>query len=169
VLRSLAQEIRFHGDSVRARKVLERVLASYSSQPESLSKPAFRNGQAQTLFLLERFSEAKPLFESMLAENTRRPPELVARVGIIAARTGDRAGALRASDELAKRSTDYHRREFTFWRAHIMAQLGDTAQAIQLLKDAFAQGISPTSAHADMLLEPLYGNPAYEALVRPKG
>jgi tetratricopeptide (TPR) repeat protein len=119
--------------------------------------------------LLERFTEAKPLFQALLAANKSRPAELVARLAIIDARTGDRAAALRASDELAKRSTDYHQREFSYWRAHIMAQLGDTAQAIQLLRDAFAQGISPTTAHADMLLEPLHGNPDYEALVRPKG
>jgi TolB-like protein len=168
-LRAIAQEVRVHGDSVRSNRLLEKVLASYSSQPESLSKVSYRNGRAQTVFMLERWEDSRLLYDSLMTQVPGRPVEFVARLGIIDANTDHRAAAERASAEIAGRTTPYNRSEYTYWRARIAAQLRDTVQAIQLLKDSFSQGMSPASTHADVLFEPLHGNPDYEALVKPRG
>ena len=168
-LRAIAQEVRVHGDSVRSNRLLEKVLASYGAEPESLSKVQYRNGRAQTLFMLERWEASRLLYDSLMTQLPGRPIEFVARLGIIDANTGHRAAAERASVEIAGRATPYNAREFTYWRARIAAQLRDPVQAIQLLKDSFSQGMSPASTHADVLFEPLHGNADYEALVKPRG
>jgi hypothetical protein len=55
------------------------------------------------------------------------------------------------------------------WRARIAALLGEHALAVDLLRDAIAQGAYFTiGTHRDMDLESLKTNAAFRELMRPK-
>lgn len=53
------------------------------------------------------------------------------------------------------------------WRASIAAQLGDRDEAVDLLREALAQGQSYDRLHGNATLEPR-GYPPYEELVSPR-
>jgi hypothetical protein len=54
------------------------------------------------------------------------------------------------------------------WRALIAARLGEHAQAVSLLREAMAQGLQHTpNLHTEIDLEPIRGDAAYRALMRP--
>ena len=90
-------------------------------------------------------------------------------LGTLAARRGDRAEATRISEWLRQLSRPYLVGSHTFWRARISALLGQETSAVDLLRDAFAQGAAFTiEVHRDMDLEPLKNNRAFLELVRPK-
>jgi hypothetical protein len=60
--------------------------------------------------------------------------------------------------------------EHTYYRAGIAANLGERERAVELLRDAFAQGqYFGYSLHNSLALEPLRGYPPFEELIRPKG
>ena len=51
-----------------------------------------------------------------------------------------------------------------------MPLLGEKAQAVDLMREVFAQGWTFTvDIHSDMDLEPLADDPAFRELMRPKG
>ena len=56
------------------------------------------------------------------------------------------------------------------WQARIAAQLGSKDEAVELLRQTFAEGYANhMSIHIDHHLDPLRGYPPFEELVRPKG
>jgi len=60
--------------------------------------------------------------------------------------------------------------EHTFWRGKIATLLHDEEIAVDLLREAFAQGKPFTiDVHRDMDLEPLQNNAGFRGLMRPKG
>jgi hypothetical protein len=97
-------------------------------------------------------------------------------LGVIAARTGDRAAAQRISSELEARKLDVLFMPLSsYWRARIAAALGDERTAIALLRRAVAEGYLPLPSvaggflHAEPDLRLLLSNPEVRELVRPKG
>jgi hypothetical protein len=57
----------------------------------------------------------------------------------------------------------------TYWRTRMAALLRDKAQAVDLIREAFAQGWTFTDdIHSNMDLEPLADDPAFRELMRPK-
>ncbi len=82
----------------------------------------------------------------------------------------DHAPSRALSEKLRSLKRPYLHSEHTRWRAAIAAQLGDKDEAVDLLREAFAQG-QPYGIwlHRDATLEPLRGYPPFEDLVRPKG
>jgi hypothetical protein len=82
-------------------------------------------------------------------------------LGNLAARRGDREEALRILEEL-------HREKHFGWCAGIAALLGERERAMELIREACANGASPRFMHADMDFESLRGYPAFEAFARPE-
>ena len=99
------------------------------------------------------------------------------RLGVIAARRGDRPQAERIADELRQIDGPYLFGEHLYQRAAIAAQLGDKTQAMELLREAIAQGFGAMldgTGFGDVLhrapeMVPLRGYPPFEELRKPKG
>jgi len=91
-------------------------------------------------------------------------------VGKVAARLGDVAQARRIAAELAALTKPYLYGTRTYQRACIAALLGEKDRAMELLRDAFAKGYQfDVGIHRDIDLEPLWGYPPFEDLMKPKG
>jgi hypothetical protein len=86
------------------------------------------------------------------------------QIGASAAHLGDRATALDMMRLLEK-----HGGNATAWRAIIALALGERENAMQLLRDAVAQGVRPAAFfHAQPGLDPLRGHPPFDAMLRPR-
>jgi hypothetical protein len=90
----------------------------------------------------------------------------------VAALRGDRATALRISDELGRLKRPYLFGVNTYERFRIAAQLGEKERAVDLLRTAMAQGFilswESTGLHQEPLFESLRGYPPFEEVVRPQ-
>ena len=92
-------------------------------------------------------------------------------LGVLAARRGDRAEAQRIDQWLAGLSRPYLSGYPTYYRAQIAAVLGDSNRAVELLRDAIAQGaMDPWDhLHSEPGLAALHGYPPFDEVLRPKG
>jgi hypothetical protein len=157
-------ELRAHGHREASQKMAERAEAWFRARPDT--------NQWLLMAVLsrsERWAEAKAIADALLAEN---PDDINLHgwVGTLAARLGDAAQARRMEAELAALTGPYLYGAPAFLRACIAAQLGEKDRALALLRDAFAQGREfSDETHRDPDLEPLWGYPPNEELMRPKG
>jgi tetratricopeptide (TPR) repeat protein len=93
----------------------------------------------------------------------------VGYLGAIAARQGDRDGALRAERSLAGVEQRYLFGRQTMWRARIRALLGEREVAVMLLRQALAQGYPHLHAlHTDPAFESLRDYPPFQEVLRPR-
>lgn len=91
-------------------------------------------------------------------------------LGLLAARRGDRAEAMRISEHVAEITDRYEFGRDAYIQAVIAAQLGDLDRAMVLLRESYAKGrMFGIFMHRDTDLEPLRERRDYEVLVRPKG
>lgn len=176
-IRSVAYELRAHGFRDEAQALAERVAAWFESgagsSPESRCDPC----KAYSLKAAGHWHEAYSIFERLLAEE----PEFrgwVEQVGVCAAHLGDRATALAMDarlvelvDDIGPTGVPYGPRGSTeIGRAGIAAQLGDRDRAIQLIQQAVSAGFNSYMwIHVNPDFEPLWGDPEYQEILRPKG
>jgi hypothetical protein len=166
-----AFELRAHGHRETARRTAERAVAWFRALPVT-EAAKYQGGLMQALWQCEWWAEAKTIAEAELAKAPGYPDDIDYRgcVGTLAARLGDVAQARRIEAELAALTRPYLYGEQTYQRACIAAQLGEKDRALALLREAFAQGCGfRIQMHRDPDLEPLWGYPPYEELMKPKG
>jgi len=170
ILETLAGELRAHGDRAASLAVVDEALAWHAGQPAEFRDAAMgKELLGRLLYQGERWIEAQPMFESFLADSIS-PVNALGTLGAIAARRGDSPAAARYSGELARLNLPYVRGAHTAWRARIAALLGDRDEAVQLLRRAFAEGLTfGLWLHTDLDLETLRGYAPFEELIRPKG
>lgn len=85
---------------------------------------------------------------------------------------GKREVADRIADSLvALRPRPYDRGLTAYAQAQLEAQRGDTTAAIDFLEQALREGAQMNGIfpHNDLMLEPLWANPRFQDLLRPKG
>jgi tetratricopeptide (TPR) repeat protein/TolB-like protein len=187
----LAMEMGADGHSQAAVAMARRAAAWFEARPASSRKaPSSRWVLALAKFLAEDWDGARVLYEP-LANLTRpeRPSgwsepaafslavRFRGRLGVIAARRGDRTGAERIAEELRQVDRPYLYGESLYSRAMIAASLGDKAAAVQLLREAIAQGLGlgvewegyAVLLHRAPEMAPLRGYPPFEELIKPKG
>jgi tetratricopeptide (TPR) repeat protein/TolB-like protein len=188
-------ELRVHGHRDDAVRMATRAADWLRGRPPAeKEKEEYHPALANALYAAERWEEARALFEQLSAEHPvasgyKGPPEAqltredepdslrisraidyLGALGAVAARRGDRAEALRISDRLAAISGPFLYGSHTYWRADITALLGEKQRAVDLLREAFAQGYSyDASIHQDMDLEPLWNYGPFRELLKPKG
>jgi len=163
-------ELNAHGHKEDSREIFAQAIAWAEGRPEAERKTVTRRSfYAGALYDAGRWDEAKRIFESLGAEH----PDNIGYqgfLGTLAARRGDREGAIRIADELAAIDRRFLFGSNTYWRARIAALLGEKEQAVSLLKESFAQGASyGIDLHRDIDLEPLWDYPPFKELIRPKG
>jgi tetratricopeptide (TPR) repeat protein/predicted Ser/Thr protein kinase len=124
---------------------------------------------AGDLYAAERWQEAQGLFLQLASE---RPEDLEVKgyLGVLAARLGEHDEARATLEDLRRLDRPYLFGNNTYWAACIAAQLGERERAVELIRQALAQGFRvDMQLHTDMDLEPLHGYPPFEELRRPKG
>jgi len=171
-----AEELLAHGHRVAGLRMAERALTWYRARPpEEASTEASRHGLGMALYLCERWSEAQEVYSALAVDypgETRLTgvgwtTSYPGFVGSAAARQGDRDGALAA---LVRLEACRHPRGFcVYYRARIEALLGNRDRALQLLREAFAQGVVyGVRTHRDPDFAGLRGYPPFEELIRPR-
>jgi tetratricopeptide (TPR) repeat protein/predicted Ser/Thr protein kinase len=170
VMMEAASELNAHGHKDAARETIARAVTWTESRPEAERKTeAGQRFFAQALYGAGRWDEAGEIFGSLAAGH----PENIdyqGSLGTLAARRGDREGAMKISNELAAIDRRFLDGVHTYWRACIVALLGEKERAVALLRESFSQGRSyRVGLHRDINLEPLWDYQPFKELLRPKG
>jgi predicted Zn-dependent protease len=172
-----ARELRTHGHTEAATAVIQPLLAGLTpgtEKPVDAGCPWWNEAAAEALLIAGRDHEAAELCRgfSIDVEGWRAA---VMFPGIAAARLGEpEIARLRAADLAAlgrAELTDGTGRpaKFTLGRAIIYAQLGDEDRAMELVRQAVTEGLPVHDLHGNIFLEPLWNDPGFQEIVRPKG
>jgi tetratricopeptide (TPR) repeat protein len=166
-------ELRAHGDVDAAREVLGIALDQLRAHsPNEAQGGAYRYSLAQTLYWAEQWQEAGDIVLQLATENPDNV-DYVGYLGVVYARLGNTAEASRISNELAALDRPYLWGANTCWRARIAAVLGDRERSVELLRQAFNEGLTngnyDVSFHTDTDFEVLRDHPQFQELTRPKG
>lgn len=136
-----ALELEAHGHPDAARELARRAEAMLRRHlAQRPLDPQLRGFLAETLYLTGDWREADELFRELAAE---RPDHIHYRsfAGLLAALRGERTRAEVVIAELARGDSEPHSFGVpAFWRARIAAALGETDQAVDLMRQAFARG-----------------------------
>ena len=180
VLRDASIELRAHGYRGPSLKMANQAAGWYLSRSgDEGEKEAVRLAFGASLYEAERWGEAKAVFESLAQRNADEVAYMGA-LGALAARQGDRATATRIAEDLRKIERPYLFGNQTYQRARIAALLGDKVSAVELLREAVAQGLKDVAGvtfqggyvlalHRDMDFESLRGYQPFDDLTKPKG
>jgi tetratricopeptide (TPR) repeat protein len=173
-----AGELRAHGHREAAMRLANRAVAWFAGRPLA-EQPGHRPIHVLALFLAERWPEAKPVAEA-LSDSPRQEWDILTIfwgqpavyrlgwLGSIAARLGDEVQARRIATQLREFKTSCPDFDRTYWRAAIYAQLGAKDEAMRLFEEAVSrESFTVWQADHDVLLEPLWDEPRFRALVRP--
>ena len=141
VVAETAAELLWHGHADAARAVAERALAAVAA-----GAPVVRNGiyraSADVLcaaVIAGKWDEGERL---LAAEKPQPGTRQVTWRGVIAASRGDTAAARGFGARLAAMKSPYVLGGALYGRARIAAALGEKEQAVNLLRSAFAAGLS---------------------------
>jgi tetratricopeptide (TPR) repeat protein len=170
VMMEAASELNAHGHKDVAREIIAEVIAWAESRPEAERKTeAGQRFFAQALYGAGRWDEAGGIFGS-LASGHPEDIDYQGSLGTLAARRGDREGAMKVSNELAAIDRRFLNGIHTYWRACIASLLGEKERAVALLRESFSQGrFYRVGLHRDINLEPLWDYQPFKELLRPKG
>lgn len=170
VMRGTAVELRVHGNRDRATEVFERTIHWYRSRLENgVESTLLRWGLALTLYEAERWQEAH-LIVQQLVEEFPGNVNYLGYLGILSARLGNTQQALQIDEELRALSQPYSLGAPSYWRARIAAVHGKRDRAVDLLRDAIANGRTyGVGLHRDKDLESLRGYPPFEQLLQQRG
>ena len=171
--------VRLWGD-LRAsgrREAADRLVARYARlldayRGDTARETRFTRGKI--LWRAGRAAEARDIFAALAARDTgdNRLRDL-AQLGLTEVALGDRDAAQRAEQELAAAKRRYDRGTPKLLQAEIAAAVGDRDGAVRLLREGLALGMGLELLAGGLLgnsdLEPLFGYPAFEELVKPSG
>ena len=165
IIVTAASELRAHGHREESLKVAAQALRWLNGLDTTLaSSVPMRWLRGDTLALLGRWAEASATYEK-LAATVPTSTGVRSELGVVAAERGDAAAARRASDALAQMNRPYIRGVHTYGRARIAAALGERDRAVDLLREAFAEGQALAwTVHGDHAFERLRGYAPFEQL-----
>jgi tRNA A-37 threonylcarbamoyl transferase component Bud32/tetratricopeptide (TPR) repeat protein len=171
-LSRVGHELRVHGYPDAARAVFDESITWYRSRSQDAEEK--RAELAEALYQAGRWDDARPLYEE-LARQRPKDRLYLAALGKLAARRGDRAAALSASEQLRSMRnpvTGDVVPAVTLERARIAALLGNREEAVALLQQGIGQGayMAPQwGVHDEIDFASLQDYPPFRELVRPKG
>jgi tetratricopeptide (TPR) repeat protein len=165
-----AKELRAHGHPRDAREVAQRAVGWCRSRPEQeRSTRDQRTDLAEALYSLGRWDEAQELYVALAEED---PDDLDARgrLGSLAFRMGDIEEAERIYRELLGLDRPFLFGAHLMNAACIAAVRGEREQAVDLIREALAQGFSwDIWVHREPDFESLRDFAPFQELLRPKG
>jgi len=161
----LAGDLTRFGPVEEVEGMAERAIDWYGARDAE----GYRLSISQVLVLLGRTQEALDLLET-LAEEDPENVSVRGTFGVAMAMSGDQAGALREGSWLEEVDRPYVRGFNTYWRATILAHLGQRDEAVELLRQAYREGYSlRMSVASHPLLWPLWDYQPYEQFFEPRG
>jgi len=168
-----SEELRVHGHPAAATAMAERSLDWWEVHPDVPRRLDY----TAALTLLGRYDDVLEVVEAMATEFPNSQPVLLKTAECLA-RMGDRERAL----EIEARLTVLGRAGLHSIRgigelglveyrsAEIAALLGDADRAVSLLQEAITAGFCDyLHIHRNSAFEPLWDNPEFQEIVRPKG
>ena len=168
IMHSAGRQLREHGFKDASQKVLKRAIEWHKRRPQEEAKTrSHRSRLARLFYDAGMWEDAKSMFEVL----HREYPEDVdfhGYIGSTMARVGNKEEALKISKQLKELEIPYLNGEHTFLRARIAAVLGEKENAINLLREALAQGVVYPYILPDMDLELLSDYQAFIELIKPK-
>jgi tetratricopeptide (TPR) repeat protein len=171
VLYEIATELGAHGDSAGARDLAARAVNWLGSRPlEESGRPVTRYLLALALELLGRVDSASAQVRQLVTEQPDNV-EYRGRLGVLAARRGDRALAMATDDWLARLPPVFPPNGPHLERVRIAAVLGDRDRALQLL-ETIPFGSHPVDVflfHSDPAFASLRGDPRWIRFLKPRG
>ncbi|HWN19850.1 MAG TPA: AAA family ATPase [Gemmatimonadales bacterium] len=153
------RELRVHEHDAAAARWLETLVEETPASVDTTLAGRVMEGDIQ--YAARQWENARQHYAAGLAQHPRNPM-LLGRLGATAARMGDRTEALRLSGELAGLSIPHLFGSQTYARARISAALGDRADAVELLQEAWIQGRPLAFDGRDA--EDVHSDPAFESL-----
>jgi len=170
VLEAATRELRAHGQPAAALAFAAREVELRRREVEAEPHALWtRRALAFALAHAERWDEA----EGLLAGLHREDPldlALAGMLGIVYAARGRVQDVERLEAELSRLSRPYLYGERSYWQAAVAAWRGRKAEAVVLLRQAFAEGLPyGITIRCGFDLSPLQGYPPFEELTRPKG
>jgi tetratricopeptide (TPR) repeat protein len=155
-----------------AEEIVQRAINWYEGTPSSGIPPWYR---AWMLAYAGDLVGALQIFDELV----QSPPDgspfiLQLRIrgvrGFVAATRRDSAVAESDLEWLANLDRPYLRGENTFWRGVILGAMGDLDAAVDVLRQAFAEGMTFEIAYQwNFMLASLRDYPPFQELMRPKG
>ncbi|MEJ2504415.1 MAG: hypothetical protein P8177_14070, partial [Gemmatimonadota bacterium] len=158
----IGDALAFHGHTAAAERVYTRALEADARRAPSTAVLVSR---AELLRRLGRIDEAAEALEPV---QTDTAAQVV--VGLVAAQAGDRVLAERVAEALAAGAGPWDHGRAAYDRARIRARLGDLDAAVELLREAHAQGQNAGYLmRTDPDLAAVRDHPGYQELIRPRG
>jgi tetratricopeptide (TPR) repeat protein len=119
-----------------------------------------------------RLPEARAIFTSLAATDTGMAQlRDLAQLGVTSARLGDKAAASTAEQQIRNATPHYQLGVQKLLQAEIAAQLNERERALALLREGLALGLGLETLGGALFgnpdLQPLYGYPAFEELLKP--
>ena len=170
LLFSAGYYLKYHGHQEEAFDMFDRAIEYFKNLPEKeAGTRTNRFYLADCLYEREQWQEAKPLYEALWEEDQDNGIKPLGRLGLIAAKLGDRQEAVRISRLLETHPWSYPRGYHTSYRARIAAVLGEKEEAVRLLRESVSQGYPYSNLFDIIDFETLKDYPPYIEFIRPKG
>ncbi|HSN53534.1 MAG TPA: hypothetical protein VLT32_02635 [Candidatus Sulfomarinibacteraceae bacterium] len=167
-----AHELRAHGHALASVAVIQPLLADTTPEIGGLTGtdcPWWNEAVAEALLISGRDAEAAQRCRDYSVE-VEGWSAAVLFPGIAAARLGETGVAESLAADLAGLTDESAELgAATLARAMIFAQLGDEAKAMELVRQSVAEGRPVPDLHGTVFLEPLWDDPEFQEIVRPKG
>jgi hypothetical protein len=166
-----SQELDAHGHGELSASVLHRAIAWFESRRPEERPWRVRFRHAIAYYVSRNPAAALDTLRPVAALINSGSPLYVGLAGRIAASRGDTAEARRIDAQLAAMGNGLGGAN-TLERGFIASMLGDKANAVALLQEAFAQGLSFNirwRLHWFTDTKPLRGYPPFEKMLEPQG
>jgi tetratricopeptide (TPR) repeat protein len=169
VMLETAWELRAHGHMEAYQEIANQAVGWFKNRLQMRGvNEKMRHDLATALYTAEKWEEAESMFEE-LKQDYPENIQYQGRIGLLAARKGERTKALAIFEELESIERRYLFGEHTYMRARIASVLGEKERAVLLLQDAFVQGLVYGSyLRQEMDFEPLRSYKPFQELLKPK-
>jgi TolB-like protein len=161
-----AQEFRAHGDAGTATRLLAMGREWYRRAPVRAPLPDRQLSEGIMALMSGQPDSAAVRFAAVARDTTRI--DAAGYLALAAVARGDGARARAIADSLGAIRRPWLFGVATFWRAAITGALGDRPLAIQLLRQANAQGQRMDTWHYTAALDSLRGYAPFQALIAPQ-
>jgi serine/threonine-protein kinase len=164
-----AWEFEAHGDTATARQLLEMGLQWVASRKaDAPHSRAMHRALGVAWLDLAQLDSATVHLTAALPDTSFAGIGTRAYLAIASARRGDTLRARAISDSLAASVREWDLGNTPYWRAAILATLGEKTEAVRLLRTAHQSGVSKAGWHYHPALRALRGFSEFEALIRPQ-
>lgn len=165
LLLQVGLELRYHEYPQGAERALRRGLDWYRSDAGDTD---YRFSVGRALLWLDQADSAVAVFRDLAAEDPASLDRL-GYLGLALAAAGQVEDARSVDARLAAWSDPYVRGMHLYWRAAIVAHLGEMERATALLRDAVSRGVYFDLLHENEDLRPLWDFPPFRELLEPIG